>query len=74
MKKLLFSIRTLSIFSVILLLQNLLITPDPPWFNDKIKTLIQAKNSAFNSFHKNSGNFELKRNLESLPNKPKSFH
>ena len=74
MKKLLFSIRTLSIFSVILLLQNLLITPDPPWFNDKIKTLIQAENSAFNGFHKNSGNFELKRNLESLPKKPKSFH
>ena len=34
---------------------------DPPWFNNKIKTLIQAKNAAFTSFCKNSGNSELKR-------------
>ena len=39
---------------------------DPPWFNNKIKMLIQAKNAAFNSFRKNSGNFDLKRHLESL--------
>ena len=37
---------------------------DPPWFNNKIKTLIQAKNAAFNSFRKNSGNSELKLHLE----------
>ena len=39
---------------------------EPLWFNNKIKTLIQAKNAAFNSFSKNSGNSELKRPLVSL--------
>ena len=42
---------------------------DPPWFKNKIKTLIQAKNAAFNSFLKNSGNSELK-----FPRTRKSFH
>ena len=36
------------------------------WFNNKIKTLIQAKSTASNSFRKNSSSFELKRRLESL--------
>ena len=39
---------------------------DSPWFNNKIKTLIQAKTAAFNSFRKNSGNSELTRHLISL--------
>ena len=45
---------------------------DPTWFNNKVKTLIPAKNAAFNTFPKNSGNFELKRLLESLQERLKS--
>ena len=45
---------------------------DPPWFNNKIKALIQAKNTAFNSFRKNSGNSELKRHLVSLQERVKA--
>ena len=44
---------------------------DPPRFNIneikyKIKTLIQVKNTVFNSFRTNSGNFELHCHLEIL--------
>lgn len=39
---------------------------DSPWYNNKIKTIIQAKYTVFNSFGKNSCNFDLKRDLESL--------
>ena len=45
---------------------------DPPWFNNKIKALIQAKNTAFNNFRNNTGNSELKRHLVSLPERVKS--
>ena len=36
---------------------------NPPWLNNKIKTLVQTKYAAFNGFRKNSGNSELKRHL-----------
>ena len=45
---------------------------NPPWFNNKIKTLIQSKNAAFNSFRKNSGNSELKRHVVSLQERIKA--
>ena len=45
---------------------------DPPWFNNKIKALIQAKNTAFNNFRNNSGNSELKRHLVSLQERVKA--
>ena len=45
---------------------------DSPWFNDKIKALIQAKNTGFNSFRKNSGNAEMKRHLISLQERVKA--
>ena len=45
---------------------------DPPWFNNKIKTLIEAKNAAFISFRKNSGNSELKRYLVSFQERVKA--
>ena len=38
---------------------------DPPWFNKKIRTLIKEKNMAFNRYHNNSSNLELKRHLHS---------
>ena len=45
---------------------------DPPWFNNKIKTSIQARNAAFNSFRKNGGNSELKRHLLNLQERVKA--
>ena len=39
---------------------------DPPWFNNKMKALIQAKSTAFNNLRNNSGNSELKPYLVSL--------
>ena len=45
---------------------------DPPWFNNKIKTLIQAKNAGFNNFHNNNGNSELKRHLVSFQERVKA--
>ena len=45
---------------------------DPPWFNNKIKALIQTKNTAFNNFRNNSGNSELKRHLVSLQERVKA--
>ena len=45
---------------------------DPPWFNNKIKTFIHAKNAAFNSFRKNTDNSELKRHLVSLQERVKA--
>ena len=44
----------------------------PPWFNNQIKTLIQAKNTAFNTFRNNSGNSELKRHLVNLQERVKA--
>ena len=37
---------------------------DPPWFNKKIRTLIEEKNTAFNRYRNNSSNLELKRHLK----------
>ena len=37
-----------------------------------MKTLIQAKNTAFNSFRKNSGSSELKRHLISFQERVKT--
>ena len=45
---------------------------DPPWFSNKIKTLIQAKNTTFDSFRKNSGNSELKHHLVSFQERVKA--
>ena len=45
---------------------------DLPWFNYKIKALIQAKNTAFNNFRNNSGNSELERRLVSLQERVKA--
>ena len=45
---------------------------DPPWFNNKIKMLIQAKNAGFNNFHNNNGNSELKRHLVSFQERVKA--
>ena len=43
---------------------------DPPWFNNKIKTLIQAESAAFNSFRKMVIT-KLKRHLVSLQERVK---
>ena len=32
---------------------------DPPWFNNKIKTLIQEKNATYNIFRHNKDNPDL---------------
>ena len=42
---------------------------NPLSFNNKIKTLILAKNSAFDSVRKTSGNFELDASIESSKQK-----
>ena len=42
---------------------------DPPWFNDKIKSLSQEKNLVFKELRKNSSNIQLQRRLENLQNK-----
>ena len=45
---------------------------DPPWFNNKMKELIQAKNTAFNNFRNNNGNSELTPHLVSLQERVKA--
>ena len=45
---------------------------DPPWFNNKMKALIQAKNTEFNNLRNNSGNSELKPYLVSLQERVKA--
>ena len=45
-------------------------TKDPPWFNKKIRALIQEKNAAFKNYLNNSSNIDLKCRFEistSLP-------
>ena len=61
-------IRPYSLLSIILFFikQPFCNDKDSPWYNNKIKTIIQAKYTVFNSFGKNSCNFDLKRHLESL--------
>ena len=39
---------------------------DPPWFNKKIRTLIQDKNFAFKNYRNNSSNIALKFCLKYL--------
>ena len=39
---------------------------DPPWFNGKIKFLIDEKRKTYNSYRKNIGNSQLYKNLSSL--------
>ena len=39
---------------------------DPPWFNKKIKALIQEKNVAFKNYRNNSSNIALKCRLKYL--------
>ena len=39
---------------------------DPPWFNKKIKGIIQEKNNAFKVYRNNSSNIVLKTRLRSL--------
>ena len=39
---------------------------DPPWFNGKIKSLINEKLRTYNAYHKNIGNNQLRKNLSSL--------
>ena len=39
---------------------------DPPWFNGKIKSLINEKLITYNAYRKNMGNSELSKNLSSL--------
>ena len=46
---------------------------DPLWLNNRIKTLIQAKNTAFNCFGKFSGN-STELSLDKSPRMCKSFH
>ena len=61
-KVVIFNNTVLNILSNFILHETILYDDkDPPWFNNKIKTLIQAKNAVFTSFCKNSGNSELKR-------------
>ena len=39
---------------------------DPPWFNRKIKSLINEKLRTYNAYRKNIGNSQLRKNLSSL--------
>ena len=39
---------------------------DPPWFNGKIKSLINEKLRTYNAYRKNIGNSQLHKNLSSL--------
>ena len=39
---------------------------DPPWFNKKIRALIQEKNVAFKNYCNNSSNISLKCRLKYL--------
>ena len=39
---------------------------DPPWFNGKIKLLINEKLRTYNAYRKNIGNCKLHKNLSSL--------
>ena len=39
---------------------------DPPWFNGKIKLLINEKLRTYNAYHKNIGNSQLRKNLSLL--------
>ena len=39
---------------------------DPPWFNRKIKSLINEKLRTYNAYRKNIGNNQLRKNLNSL--------
>ena len=39
---------------------------DPPWFNNKIRALIQEKNAAFKNYRNNSSNIDLKYRLRYL--------
>ena len=39
---------------------------DPPWFNKKIRALIQEKNVAFKNYRNNRGNIDLKCRLKYL--------
>ena len=39
---------------------------DPPWFNKKIRALIQEKNVAFKNYRNNSSNIDLKCRLKYL--------
>ena len=41
-------------------------TKSPPWFNGKIKSLINEKLKTYNAYHKNIGNSQLHKNLSSL--------
>ena len=38
----------------------------PPWFNSRIKSLLQAKNKVFNNYRKNKTNIQLLNNLNLL--------
>ena len=39
---------------------------DPPWFNEKIKSLISEKNTAFRKFRCDGNNNLIKRQLNTL--------
>ena len=39
---------------------------DPPWFNKKIRALIQEKNAAFKNYRNCSSNIDLKHRLKCL--------
>ena len=39
---------------------------DPPWFNGKIKSLINGKLSTYNAYRRNIGKSQLHKNLSSL--------
>ena len=38
---------------------------DPPWFNGKIKSLINKKHKTYSSYHKNKVNNQIRENLSS---------
>ena len=42
---------------------------DPPWFNTKIKSLLQEKNKIYKNFGKDRNNTQLLRKLEHLQNR-----
>ena len=45
---------------------------DPPWFNTKIKSLLQEKNKIYKNFRKDRNNIHLLRKLEHLQNRLKN--
>ena len=52
--------------------QTIIDDKNPPWFNTKIKSLLQEKNKIYKNFRKDRNNIHLLRKLEHLQNRLKN--